>query len=471
MNRRTALQLLSASLIARGSLAPRRPNIIFILADDVRWDDLACTGHPFVRTPNIDRIAAEGALFRNAFVTTSLCSPSRASFLTGQYASTHGITDNTDRSAASRRLVTFPRLLQQSGYESAYIGKWHMGVDGSPRPGFDQWVSISGQGEYFDPEINENGKTRRVRGYVTDIFNDYAAEFIERKRQKPFVLYLAHKAVHPNITQHADGSITPNGPGGFTPAPRHAHLYEGLPITRRPNAGIPPLDKPALLRPTDGLPPLGPDTGTDDETVRNRLRLLAGVDEGTGRIFELLERNNELDNTVLVFTSDNGYFYGEHGLSQERRLAYEESIRIPLLVRYPSSVKPGVRIDKFALNVDIAPTFLDFGSVPAVPTIQGRSLRPLLEGRNTEWRQSFLVQYLSDKVMARIRNMGFDAARTSRWKYIHYTELSGMDELYDLEHDPYELHNVIARNGARSALAEMQRELARLHREIVGPAA
>ncbi|MFB3825986.1 MAG: sulfatase [Bryobacteraceae bacterium] len=465
MTRRTALQLTAAPLAQR-----RRPNIIFILGDDVRWDDLGCTGHPFVRTPNIDRIAAEGATFRNAFITTPICSPSRASFLTGQYATVHGIVDNTDRSPASHKLITFPRLLREAGYESAYVGKWHMGLDDSPRPGFDHWVSVRGQGEYFDPQINENGKARRVRGYVTDIFNDYAVKFIERPRQKPFVLYVAHKALHPNVKQNADGSMVPINGGGFTPAPRHARLYEGASLPRRRNYGVAPTDKPALMRKIGGLPPLGPKTGTGDEIVRNRLRLLAAVDEGVGQIFDALRRKGELDNTIMVFAGDNGYFYGEHGLSEERRLAYEESIRIPLLLRYPGEVKPRTAVDGFALNVDVAPTFLDYASAPPMRGINGRSLRPLLEGRAAGWRESFLVEYFSDTVMARVRNMGYNAVRTRRWKYIRYTELKGMDELYDLERDPYELQNLASSAGSRRVLAEMQAEMERLRRAVAAPA-
>jgi len=161
------------------------PNIVFILIDDLRWDELGIAGHPFIKTPNIDRIGREGAQFRNAFMTTPLCSPSRASFLTGQYAHTHGITDNVDRSAASHRLVTFPLLLHQSGYETAFIGKWHMGNDDKPRPGFDRWVSFKGQGTYLNPDINEDGKAVKPSGYTTDILNGYAVEFIKRRHAKP----------------------------------------------------------------------------------------------------------------------------------------------------------------------------------------------------------------------------------------------------------------------------------------------
>jgi len=209
-----------------------------------------------------------------------------------------------------------------------------------------------------------------------------------------------------------------------------------------------------------------PETGTDDETIRNRLRLLAAVDEGVGQIFQTLEGARELDNTVIVFAGDNGYFYGEHCLSSERRLAYEESIRIPLLVRYPRAVKPRTVIDEFALNVDLAPTFLDLASAPAAPHMHGRSLRPLLGGRHSKWRESFLVEYFSDTVARRILNMGYQAVRTRRWKYIHYTELRGMDELYDLERDPYELDNLALRREADATVSEMQAELKRLRGQI-----
>src|SRR6185503_8735549 len=234
------------------------PNIVFILIDDLRWDELGIAGHPFIRTPNIDRIGKEGALFRNAFMTTPLCSPSRASFLTGQYAHTHGITDNVDRSAASHSLVTFPLLLHQSGYETAFIGKWHMGNDDTPRPGFDRWVSFKGQGTYLNPDINEDGKPLKRAGYITDILNGYAVEFIRRRHDKPFLVYLAHKAIHPEVTQNDDGSVNLAAAELFIPAIRHRDLYAGKPVPHRPNYKRAPEGKPALQRRIGDLPPLGP---------------------------------------------------------------------------------------------------------------------------------------------------------------------------------------------------------------------
>src|SRR3954449_9028669 len=192
----TRRHLLSASLAIRMLAAERRPNIVFILVDDLRSDELHCTGHPFAQSPHADRLAREGANFQNAFATTPLCSPSRASFLTGQYPHRHGIIDNTDHSALSHRLLTWPKQLHDQGYETCFIGKWHMGIDDSPRPGFDQWVSFPGQGECVNPVLNVNGKSDRARGYITDLLTEHSVEFLKRPRARPFCLYLAHKAVH-----------------------------------------------------------------------------------------------------------------------------------------------------------------------------------------------------------------------------------------------------------------------------------
>jgi arylsulfatase A-like enzyme len=464
--RRTFLSLCAAPFFgcARSGDSDKRPNILFILMDDVRWDDLGYAGHPFVRTPNIDRIAREGIQFRNVFAATPLCSPNRASILTGQYAHTHGIVDNVDRSPLSHQLVTFPRLLHDAGYETAFIGKWHMGIDDSPRPGFDYWLSIKGQGYYFDPEVNENGAPKKLSGYATDIFNDRAAGFISQKRDKPFLVYLSHKAVHPNVFQNADGSVGPvPADEGFTPPESFKHLYEGETIPRRPNTKSYAEGKPALQRKIKGLPPLGPNTGTPDDVILNRLRMLTAADEGIGRVLGALEQTGHLDDTVVVFTSDQGYFYGEHGLNRERRLAYEEIIRMPLAIRYPKLVKPGTASDAFVLSIDLAPALLELGGASSPANLHGRSLVPLLDGETPAgWRNSVLIEYFSDTVMPRVVKMGYQAVRTDRWKYIHYTDLKGMDELYDLAGDPYEMKNLIQDPSAQQSLAGLRSELRRL---------
>ena len=445
-----------------------RPNIVFVLLDDVRWDDLGAGGHPWVQTPNFDRVAHEGAIFRNAYAATPLCSPNRASLLTGQYAHTHGIIDNVDRSQQSHQLVTFPRLLHDAGYETAYIGKWHMGVDDSPRPGFDVWYSLQGQGYYFDPEVNDNGERKKVVGYTTDIFTKRSVEFLRKQRDQPFLLYLAHKAVHPNIFQNADSS--PRGPLGgaekYTPAERHKHLYTGEELPRRPNYTSYGKDKPALQRAIPGVTPLGPGWGTDDATILNRLRMLAAADDGMGEIFKALEETGELDNTIVVVTSDHGYFYGEHGLGRERRLAYEETARVPLFIRYPRMISPGSEIDPFVLSIDNMPTLLEMAGATVPDNLHGRSLVPLLQQETpADWRKSFLIEYCSDTVMPRLVKMGYKAVRTEKWKYIHYVDLEGVDELYDLENDPYEMKNVIGDAEAQVALGEMKKELERLLEE------
>ena len=439
-----------------------RPNIIFILLDDQRWDDLGCYGHPVVKTPNIDRIAQEGVRFTRAFVTTPLCSPSRGSFLTGQYAHHHGIIDNTAHDALSHQLVTFPRLLHDAGYETGFVGKWHMGLDDNVRPGIDYWVSVKGQGQYIDPEINVNGARKKIPGYVTDIFSDYAMEFLQQKHDKPFFLYISHKAVHPDLQQAADGSLSDPSAGKFIPAERHKNLYAGATIPHRANYGLPPNDKPALARKIGDLPPLSVATGTDDETIRNRWRVTQAAEEGVSRIFKFLEDSGQLENTLIVFTSDEGYFYGEHGLSVERRLAYEESALIPLIMRWPKMIKPNTTIDQMALNIDIAPTLLEIGGATLPKNIDGHSLVPLLKGETVKWRDSFLVEYWSDKVFPRMTQMGYQCIRTDRWKYIHYVDLTGMDELYNLKNDPWELTNIIYSADSKAALTTLRPKLQQL---------
>jgi N-acetylglucosamine-6-sulfatase len=444
-----------------------RPNIVVVLVDDMRWDEVRAAGHPFVETPHMDRLAREGARFLNAFATTPLCSPSRASFLTGQYPHTNGIFDNTAR--PSHQLPVFPRDLQRAGYLTAFFGKWHMGNDDSPRPGFDHWVAMPGQGEAIDPQLNVDGQRVKTSGYVTDLLTDRVERFIERAGDRPFLVYLAHKALHPNVAQRDDGSVgtLPGQPGGFVAAERHRGRYAGRVMPRRPSAFEPPLGKPALLRRIGDLPPLGRETATTDEEIRGRLEMLLAVDDSLGRIVGLLEKRGSLDNTVVVFTSDHGYFYGEHGLSEERRLAYEEAIRIPLLVRYPPMVRAGTTPAEMVLSLDLAPTLVELAGGSTAPgvQIQGRSLVPVFRNSARDWRSSFLVEYFSDTVFPRIRNMGYVAVRTNRHKYIQYQELERMNELYDLDSDPYEQRNLIDAPDARPVLERMQSELRRLMSE------
>ena len=457
-----ALALLLACLPSAADGQPL-PNVVVILVDDLRWDEIGAAGHPYVETPHIDKLAANGAYFRNAFTVAPLCSPSRAAFLTGQYIHTNGIYDNLARNIQSHRLETFPRELSHR-YDTAFIGKWHMGNDDSPRPGFDHWSGMRGQGAAIDPEFNIDGERKVVEGYVTDILTNMATAFIERDRNEPFLLYLSHKALHPNITQLDDGSSTtaPSGPPGFVAAERHKGRYAGKEPPRRPNYGVVPTDKPALMREFDGVTPLGPDSITSDKTIIERQEMLLAVDDGVGAIVAALDSNGQLDDTLIVFASDHGFWYGEHALGSERRMAYEEGIRIPMILHYPARIDAGSVHDEMVLSLDLAPTVLEFAQQEDIElNLHGRSLVPLLDGKNTGWRQSFLVEYYSDTVFGRMRNMGYRALRTKRHKYIRYTALSGMDELYDLEADPYELRNLARDDDYSELLDDMNQALNR----------
>lgn len=437
-----------------------RPNIVFILVDDLRFDELRCTGHPFAETPHADRLAREGANFRNAFATTPLCSPSRASFLTGTYVHTNGVFDNVARDEFSHRLLTWPRLLRDAGYATAFLGKWHMGNDDSPRPGFDRWVSFRGQGECNDPPLNIDGQNVATKGYVTDILTDHATAFIEQPHGKPFCLYMAHKAVHPNIQQNNDGAVnlaTIDDADAFVPAERHRRLYEGRTPPRRGNYLKTPSGQPALERSLRTVEPLSPRTATSDKAILNRLRMAKAVDDSLGRILAALEKTGQLDNTLVVFTSDHGYFYGEHCLGPERRLAYEEAIRIPLLVRYPRRFAPGSRPQQLVPGVDVSATALAVAGVPTPRPFHGRPLWA------TPHRDAVLIEYFSDTVFPRIQAMGYSAIRTRHWKYIHYRELPGADELYDLRADPFELNNLI--DDGKSPLMRLKARLNGLLKE------
>lgn len=449
-NRRILLAVsLFTSTAAAAADAPR-PNIVVILVDDLRIGALGCEGHPFVKTPNIDRIAREGARSRYAFVTTPLCSPSRASFLTGLYVHNHQVTNNGNHNALSHQLVTFPRLLHDAGYQTAYIGKWHMGNDDAPRPGFDKWVSFKGQGTYKDPPLNIDGQVQTVPGYITDLLNDEAVRFLRQPRSQPFLLYLAHKAVH----------------GPFTPAERHEHLYTDAPIPRAPSTSDTLEGKPVLTRKLETKAAAKPakkkaakTAGGGQNLIRNQLRCLAAIDDGVGQILQALAETKQLENTLLIFTSDNGYFWGEHGLG-DKRAAYEESIRVPFLVRYPPLVRPGTVIEQNVLNIDLAPTALALAGIAPPARLDGRSLLPLLKGETANWRKVFLTEYFLEPQYPRIPS--WQAVRTDRWKYIHFTDLEGMDELYDLENDPYELKNLINEPSAGERLVMLKQQLAAL---------
>ena len=455
----------------------RRPNFLIILVDDLRFDEFGAGGHPYMKTPHIDRIAREGALFERAFHTTPICSPNRASILTGQYASRHGIIDNVARDAASHRLPNYHLELQRLGYETAHIGKWHMGNDGRPRPGYDHWVSFDGHGRLFNPDLNENGTYVQHHGYITDLMNGMAADFVGRRHEKPWALFFAHKAVHPDAEQAADGTFKMDG---YRPAERHKDLYRGCVFPKKPNMLGPaeivkqkPAWAEALRLRTDARSRALLDAihAGEQEEIRLRACMMAAVDEGVGMLLDALTRTGRLDDTFILFFGDNGYFFGEHGLGPERRFAYEEGIRSPFIMRYPARIKAGSRIRELVICQDVAPTLIQLAGGKPGPHIQGRSLLPLLAGKRAGWRKSFLMEYWAENAYPWLIGMTYKAVRTDHHKYIHWVNRgrSGeLDELYDLERDPYELTNLARRPAQRARRERLQRELRRLVADALG---
>jgi N-acetylglucosamine-6-sulfatase len=449
----------AGTALAAGCASPQpaagkqaRPNVLFILTDDMRWDCMSCAGHPFFKTPNLDRLAKEGVRFTNAFITTSLCSPSRASLLSGLYAHSHGILNNfTDFPV---NLSSWPRRLHDSGYETAYIGKWHMGEkEDQPRPGFDFWMSHSGQGNYFDNTFNINGARRVINGYYTTVVTDAVIEWLKKPHTKPFACCFGHKAPH-------------GGP--IQPEPKYEHALDNVEISKPANVDEYERGKPTWLK--ESVPTWhgigGPLYGQKDygRFVRAYLGCIASVEESMGRILKTLEETGQLDNTIIVFTSDNGFALGEHG-RVDKRTMYEESIRVPLLVRYPRLVPAGKTVDQMVLNVDLAPSLLDLCGMPPLKKIHGHSWRPLLEGRTEGWRTSWHYSYNYESEFPYTPNVR--GVRTDRWKYIHYPHGDGgadryTAELYDLKNDPLERNNLINDPAMAGKVAEMKAELERL---------
>jgi len=409
------------------------PNVLVILTDDQRWDAMGCAGHPVLKTPNLDRLASEGARFANAFVVTSLCSPSRASMLSGLYGHRHGVLNNFTEYPDT--LPSYPKQLRAAGYETAYIGKWHMGeTNDAPRSGFDFWMSHRGQGNYFDTEWNINGQRQLIQGYYTTVVTEKTVQWLQRPHPKPFLLVVGQKAPH-------------GGP--IQSEPKYEHVFDGLRIAKPANFDAWSKGKPAWL--AESYPTWHGAGGPlynyldYDKFAKAYLATLLSVDESVGRIYETLRQTGQLDRTVIVFTSDNGFALSEHG-RVDKRTMYEESLRVPLIVRYPPLVPKAKVIEQMVLNLDLAPSLLEICGARPLHGIDGRSWKPLLEGKTKGWRTSFLYFYNYEKEFPYTPNVR--GVRTDRWKYIFYPHGDGSPdhygaELYDLRADPLELNNRI----------------------------
>lgn len=458
------------ALLAHSSFAaPKRPNVLVILTDDQRWDALGLGGSKHLKTPNMDRLGNEGVYFKNAFCTTSLCSPSRASLLSGLYAHTHGVVNNFTEYPA--RLKSFPLVLKSNGYTTAYVGKWHMGEDNDePRPGFDWFVTHKGQGKYFDTEFNFNGQRREVvKGYYTHVVTDMAVEWLKRDRgDQPWMLMIGHKAPH----------------SFYFPEPKYDKAFEKVRVPY-PETAFLLDDKPDWLRQRlytwhgiygplfdwrKKFPDDSPEAVKDFEAMtRAYWATLLSVDDSVGRLYELLRQRGELDNTLVVYLGDNGILNGEHGMVDKRTM-HEASIRIPLVVRYPGLTptdQPRV-IEEQVLTLDVAPSILELCGAPALESIHGRSWVRLVQKGDPDWRKSWFYHYNYEKQFPYTPNVR--GVRTESWKYMHYPHGDGKPdrhkaELYNIEFDPEERHNLIDRPKYAPIVAELKRELARLMKE------
>ncbi|MCA8988874.1 MAG: sulfatase [Planctomycetaceae bacterium] len=466
--------LLAGSLTASAAVVPvprevvpvkipgaRPRSVVFILTDDHRYDAMGFLGNPLAITPHLDQLAAGGAYLKNALVTTSLCSPSRASILTGLYTFRHRVIDN--QRLVPEGTLFFPQYLQQAGYRTGFIGKWHMGADSDePRPGFDYWVSFKGQGFYLPPNtqytLNVNGKRVPQKGHNTPVMTNYALEFLEQQRgsDQPFFLYLSHKAVH--------GLFIPEEKYRGTLADKPFTLPARVNVTDENTAGIPrwQLDQRNSWHGADF--PLH-----SDETIENLYKAscetLRSVDDSVGAVMKQLESMGILDETLIIYMGDNGYLFGEHGLI-DKRVAYETSIRVPMLAYCPELIPPGTVREEMIANIDVGPTVMEAMGLARPPHMDGQSFLPLLQGNSIPWRDYFLYAYYWEQNYPQTPTMF--SLRGNRFKYTTYYGLWDADELFDLQSDPQEQHNLIFSAEHASQKNFMQQRLYDMMEELGG---
>lgn len=450
--------------------SPTRPNIIYIMSDDHAAHAISAYGSKINSTPNIDRIGREGMVLENCFATNALCAPSRAVILTGKHSHINGVT--THRSAPfDGGQLTYPKLLQKAGYQTAVVGKWHLNSDPT---GFDYWNILPGQGAYHDPAMIENGTRQKHKGYATDLITDFSIKFLEqRDKARPFLLVSQHKAPH----------------RPWQPDEKHKDMYNDIEIpqpetfnddytSRATPARLAKMRILGDLKFTDvkSTPPAGlaePELKNwyYQRYIKDYLRCIASVDDNVGRLMDYLEKENLLDDTIIIYTSDQGFFLGDHGW-YDKRFMYEESLRMPFLVRYPKEIKPGSRSDAIVANLDFAPTLLDFAGITKPDEMQGTSFRPVLAGNTpTDWQKAMYYHFheYPDADHMAARHYGI---RDDRYKLIHYYFPTDEWEFFDLESDPNELRSVYSLPEYADRVRDMKAQLQAMrvkYKDDVGP--
>lgn len=436
----------SLKLIKNSGIKPR--NIILILTDDHRFDALGfLKSQTFIETPNLDKMAKEGAYLPNAFVTTSLCSPSRGSILTGLYAHKHRVVDN--QNPVPLDLIFYPQYLQKSGYQTALVGKWHMGGEhDEPQRGFDYWVSFKGQGSYLPEKngLNVNGKHVEQKGYITEELTNYAIDFLDhRDTKKPFMLYLSHKGVHADFIPAAQDKGRSGDAKFDPPSSMMIGKHQGAPMWLQNQRN----SWHGIEYPYHSNLDIG-------EYYKRYAETLYGVDRSVGKVMDYLKANNLLESTLIIYMGDNGFQFGEHGII-DKRTAYEASMRVPMLAYCPEIIKPGTIVKQVVANIDIAPTLLEVAGLQAPAYMDGKSFLPLLEGKNINWRDNLLYEYYWEKNYPQTPTIF--ALRGDRYKYIEYNGVWDTDELYDMKNDSLEVHNLIKEPQYQTMIKDLSAKL------------
>jgi arylsulfatase A-like enzyme len=429
------------------------------MSDDHAVQAISAYGSKLIATPHIDRIAREGMLLENCFATNSICTPSRATILTGKYSHKNGVpTFNTFDGTQ----WTVAQALQQAGYHTGMFGKWHLG--GRPT-GFDEWTILPGQGRYVDPIfIRPEGNTQ-IRGYATDVITDLSLAFLERRpKDKPFFLMYHHKAPHGPWQPDAQDAAAFAGREFPLPPTFDDDYATRSDAARTAYMRIADMSEKVLkVSPPPGLSPVAQARWKYQQYLRDYLACVASIDRNVGRVLDYLDRHGLRENTVVIYSSDQGFFLGEHGW-YDKRFMYEESIRMPFLIRWPGVVSPGTRSARLALNVDFAPTFLELAGLPAPGDVQGRSLAPLLRGQPpADWRTSMYYRFYHTGHLQRVQPHW--GVRTERHKLIYFNRLEQW-ELFDLQDDPHEVKNVYASPAHADIVKRLKAELTRLRTSL-----